>query len=347
MEIIRGKQIRAQKVVIYGVEKIGKSTLASKFPAPLFIDVEGGTSHLDVARLPKPSSWEMMKSQLRQFDGDRRGFQTLVIDTADWAARLCIEHICAVGDDKGPKSGLEAFGWGKGYQYLAEEFGRLLNFLSELTETGVNVVMLAHAGIRRHEQPDEDGSYDRWELKMPRITAPLVKEWADMILFANFKTIVVATEDETRKGKGARRVLYTQHHACWDAGNRHDLPAEVDMTWEAIAHCFPTVGKAPAKPAPVVAPPADEIPGLSPAEKESDAAGCNNEDKAGNVQFNSPLYDLIKSSGVTVAEVEAAVIGEGIMPAGSKLDNYPDDLVKRIVSGWSIITQIINENKRK
>lgn len=53
MEIIRGVIPCAKKVVIYGPEGIGKSTFASKFPDPVFIDTEGSTNSMDVARLPK------------------------------------------------------------------------------------------------------------------------------------------------------------------------------------------------------------------------------------------------------------------------------------------------------
>ena len=44
-----GKIETAKKVVIYGPEGIGKSTLASKFPRPVFIDCEGSTNELDVS----------------------------------------------------------------------------------------------------------------------------------------------------------------------------------------------------------------------------------------------------------------------------------------------------------
>ena len=64
MEIIRGKIPCAKKVVIYGPEGIGKSTFASKFPVPLFIDTEGSTKDMDVARTPTPSSWAMLKEQI-------------------------------------------------------------------------------------------------------------------------------------------------------------------------------------------------------------------------------------------------------------------------------------------
>ncbi|VGS15292.1 phage protein [Streptococcus pyogenes] len=40
MQITRGKRARAQRVVIYGPEGIGKSSFAAQFPEPLFIDTE-------------------------------------------------------------------------------------------------------------------------------------------------------------------------------------------------------------------------------------------------------------------------------------------------------------------
>ena len=54
--ITTGKVETAKKVVIYGPEGIGKSTLAARFPQPLFIDTEGSTKELDVARLPAPTA---------------------------------------------------------------------------------------------------------------------------------------------------------------------------------------------------------------------------------------------------------------------------------------------------
>ena len=85
MQITRGKQPGAQKVVLYGPEGIGKSTFASKFPDPVFIDTEGSTRHLDVARLPKPSSWNLLMSAVKYVRDNPSVCKTLVIDTLDWA----------------------------------------------------------------------------------------------------------------------------------------------------------------------------------------------------------------------------------------------------------------------
>lgn len=219
MEIIRGKIPGAKKVVVYGPEGIGKSTFASRFPEPLFIDTEGSTKELDVARTPAPSSWTMLKEQVRYVIGHPEICRTLVIDTIDWAEQLCVEDICTSHQ----KKGIEDFGYGNGYVYVREEFGRFLNLLNDVVEKGIHVVLTAHAQMRKFEQPDELGAYDRWEMKLGKKTSsqttPLVKEWADMLLFANYKTYSVAVDDKGKKHKaqGGKRVMYTQHHPCWDA----------------------------------------------------------------------------------------------------------------------------------
>lgn len=194
MQITKGKRARAQKVVVYGPEGIGKSTFAAQFPEPLFIDTEGSTDNMDVSRLDKPSSYTMLKNEIAWVKANPTVCKTLVIDTIDWAESLVIADVCA----QHGKKGIEDFGWGNGYTYTKEEMGRLLNQLGELVDLGINVVLTAHAQMRKFEQPDEMGSYDRWELKLGKKTssqtAPLVKEWADMVLFANYKTVVMTAD---------------------------------------------------------------------------------------------------------------------------------------------------------
>lgn len=225
MQITRGKIPSALKILIYGAEGIGKSTLASQFPDPVFIDTEGSTKQLDVARLPVPETWGDIISQVK-YIANNDVCKTLVIDTADWAEMLCIKALC------GSKS-IEDFGYGKGYVMLAERFQELLTELNKVIASGVHVVLTAHAQMRKFEQPDEMGAYDRWELKMQKKTAPLVKEWSDMILFCNYLTHVVE-KDGKKKAQGGERVMYTTHHPCWDAKNRFGLPDMLPMSFDSI-----------------------------------------------------------------------------------------------------------------
>ena len=233
--INRGIVPTAKKVVIYGPEGIGKTTFAARFPNPVFIDTEGSTKEYDVARFPAPTSWQMLLDEVAEVKKNPQICRTLVIDTADWAESACFAHVISAGQVKS----IEDFGYGKGYVKAKEEFGKLLNELTEVVNAGVNVVVTAHAAMRKFEQPDEMGSYDRWEMKLytsqKTNIAALLKEWADMVLFANYKTFAVKDKNSNKaKAQGGQRVMYTTHHPCWDAKNRYGLPEILPLEYEGI-----------------------------------------------------------------------------------------------------------------
>ena len=83
LNIITGVIIRALKIIIYGVEGVGKSTLAAQFPDPLFIDVEGGTSQMNVRRIQRPATWEELLSLIIEVAKTPGICKTLVLDTLD------------------------------------------------------------------------------------------------------------------------------------------------------------------------------------------------------------------------------------------------------------------------
>ena len=74
---------------------------------------------------------------------------------------------------------------------------------------GINPVVIAHGKPRKYELPEEQGQFDRWEMKLTKQCAPLVKEWCDVLLFCNYKTFVITTENNTKKASGGKRVMYT------------------------------------------------------------------------------------------------------------------------------------------
>lgn len=363
MRIIRGKLPSAKKVVIYGPEGIGKSTFASKFPDPVFIDTEGSTKDMDVARFETPTSWQMLIDQIRYVKANPGICKTLVIDTADWAEQMCVKDIC----DRNGKKGIEDFGYGNGYVYAKEEFGRFLNSLSEVVDAGVNVVITAHAQIRKFEQPDEMGAYDRYELKLGKKTSsqtsPLVKEWADMVLFANYKTMSVSADDKGKKHKaqGGRRVMYTSHHPCWDAKNRYGLPEEVPFEYESIRHIIePDSASAPQTPvqqaAPVITQPENNKPAKPP--KESTPTSITGEqmnlpldDKPQEPPFAEPdtaipkaLRDLMVNNQVDEWEIQNAVAARGYFPSDMPIRDYPEDFISGVLVGaWGQVFGMIKQ----
>ncbi|MCD8299568.1 MAG: ATP-binding protein [Clostridiales bacterium] len=311
LNIKNGKIPRPQKVVIYGAEGVGKTTLASKFPDPLFVDTEGGTAHMDVRRIDRPATWEELLSIVGEVAATKGVCKTLVIDTADWVEQLAIKYVCG----KYRKAGIEEFGYSKGYVYLAEEFSRLLAALDKVIASGTHVVVTAHAKMRKFEQPDEMGAYDRWETKLTKQVAPLLKEWCDMLLFCNYKTFVVQSDNAMEKAKvqGGKRVMYTTHHPCWDAKNRHGLPEELDLEFSGIAHLFKENADISAAP---------EAPGQSPIDE---------------------LRAMIVEAGVTDADVQKVVSDKGHYAVDVPLTDYTDKFISGwVIKYWPQILDIIN-----
>lgn len=348
MQITSGKIAAAQKVIVYGPEGIGKTTFASQFPSPLFIDTEGSTKHLDVRRLPNPVSWSMLMQEVEHVRTHPNLCATLVIDTADWAEKLCMEHICAMNK----WTSIETPGYGKGYVVLAEEYGRLLNLLSQVVDQGIHVVLTAHAMMRKFEQPDEMGAYDRWELKLQKKTAPMLKEWADMLLFANYKTYVVNVDGQgTAKGKnkaqGGGRVLYTSHHPAWDAKNRVGLIEELPFNFSAIAEHIPGgVERAWAVEEPPPAPPqsAPEAPQAAAAEPALEATipGVTRPDG-----IPDSLWQLMETYQVTEEQIRYAVFKRsGIYPYETPLSRYDPGYVEGVLVGaWDQVYGFVQQLK--
>lgn len=234
MKIIRGPVREPAKVVLYGVEGIGKTTLASEFPNPLFIDTEDGSKHLDVARVMCPE-WGDLTLALAELAVETHGFQTVVIDSVDWAAAACEKALC----EKHGKKSIEDWPYGRGYKMLAEQFAALLDAADRVVAAGLHVVLVAHAKVQRTSPPDLTEGYDRYELDLDKRLAPGVKEWSDAVLFCNYKTRLVEGQDGRTKAIGGKdRILYAERSAAYDAKNRFGLPEESPMTIDALRPLF-------------------------------------------------------------------------------------------------------------
>ena len=86
--------------------------------------------------------------------------------------------------------------------------------------------------------PEQSGNFDHYELKLTRQTAPMLKEWSDLLLFCDYETVLKTAENKTKQPTGGRRVMYTTHSPVFDAKNRNGLPEVLPMEYGAIAHLF-------------------------------------------------------------------------------------------------------------
>jgi hypothetical protein len=226
--ITRGKQDKPIRVILYGVEGVGKSTFAAQAPNPVFLCAEDGTSHLDVARFPSPNSWTEVLEAIRVLTHEDHSFKTLVIDTLDWLEPLCWAHVC----QHHGKQSIEDFGYGKGYVIALEQWRQFLGRLDTLVRSRqMHVVMVAHGTVRRVDDP-QTGPFDRYRMKLHDKTSDVMREWVDAVLFARHEVVTFERNGKTRGRSSGARVIHTTWTAAYDAKNRFDLPETLPLAWD-------------------------------------------------------------------------------------------------------------------
>lgn len=236
--LVRGKQSQPTKVTIYGPEGIGKTTFGAGAPKAIFLGAEDGTAQLDVTRFPTPETWQEMLDAVRVLANEAHSFETLVVDTLDWAEPMLWAHICR--RDEQPN--IEAYGFGKGYGAALDEWRVFLAALEAMRRAKrMHVVFVAHAWIKSFKNPEGD-DFDRYEMKLHNKAAGLLKEWSDAVLFANYETFA-SKDAKTKRVRGVdtgARLLYTQRRAAYDAKNRYGLPETMPLAWADFAASMET-----------------------------------------------------------------------------------------------------------
>lgn len=324
-EVKSGVIPKAQKVILYGPEGIGKSSLAAQFPNPVFIDTEGSTDKLEVNRLKKPTSWTELL-QMLDWIKQQRQFSTVIIDTADWAQRLAEQE---VNQQYGVQS-IADIGYGNGYVYMKDKFGNFLDKMQDMADAGINAVLTAHAQIVKFEDPGELGAYDRYELKLAKRSnadvSAMAKEWADTILFMNYKVISVKADDSGKKYKaqGGQRVMYTTHRPAWDAKNRDNLSEELPLDYSSIAHIIPDMLQSATPTQPVTETPVTNAKvDESGFEVNQEPMTPAQQEVLKNMKLNEvipqALRDLMTANNVTEDEILAIAAYKGFFPIGTDI----------------------------
>lgn len=238
----------------------------------------------------------------------------------------------------------------------------------------------------KFEQPDEMGAYDRWELKLGNKTtaktAALVKEWADMVLFLNYKTFSIAADEKGKKfkGQGGARVIYTTHNPAWDAKNRQGLPDEIPLDYSYIAHIFagttqiqqPIQQQNYGQPMPQVPQQSMQDPTqvntrstmppeqaqqpiqepVQPPIQQEPVQPIQNEPVAQNTTIQldpsipPALRDLMLQNGVTEEDIQMVVSAKGYYPVGTPISNYDPGFIDGVlVAAWPQVLSQIQEMK--
>lgn len=232
----KGQQLPS-RMIVHGVEGVGKTSFAANAPAPIVLMSKGETGLetlidnrqlAETPHFPECMSWSDALGSVESLLTEEHPHKTLVIDTINGLERLCHEHVCQrdYNGDWG-KSGFTSYM--QGYDVACADWRVLLALLDRLREEKrMGIIGLCHTKVTAFRNP-EGADFDRFQPAVHAKTWELTHRWADTVLFANY---YVATEkqDGRNKGKGGQnRVLYTVRHAAYDAKNRAGLPEEIEM----------------------------------------------------------------------------------------------------------------------
>lgn len=122
--------------LIYGEKKIGKTSLASRFPDTLMCMFEPGGKALSIMQLEIPS-WAHFRKLNDTLEEKEHKYKTICVDTGSIAYEKCQEYVCVKNEFEHPSD--EAYG--KGWKKLSDEF---TSQMTKIMMHGTGFVVLAH-----------------------------------------------------------------------------------------------------------------------------------------------------------------------------------------------------------
>ena len=226
-----GVKILPPRIMLYGPHGLGKTTFGASAPKPVFVLTEDGLGQLDVPHFPVAENLTAVLEALKTLEGDH-SYQTCVLDSLDWLDTLIWKDIEKKFDAKD-------LAYGKGAVIAADYWRTILNLLNKLRTKGMLTILLAHSEIKRFDSPEVE-PYDRFQPKLQARSSAIVMEWADVVLFANYKTVVTSSEigfnQSVKRGVSTgERLMYTSERPAFIAKNRYSLPDFMPLTWESFA----------------------------------------------------------------------------------------------------------------
>lgn len=237
-ELVVGTQETPPRVVVYGPHGIGKSTLGSLMPAPIFISTEDGLDNIDTVSFPTAENIEEVADSIRKLIKLPHDFKTAIVDSADWLVEpLITQEVESTHEEK-------ELAYGKGSILVAEAFREILQGLDILRKKhDMNVLLLAHSQVVRFDSPISE-PYDRYEPKLPKRCNAILQEWSDVIAFAGFRVMVKKTDvgfnrEVSRGITTGERLLHFVETPGYIAKNRYECPDSASMDIETFMDLIP------------------------------------------------------------------------------------------------------------
>jgi hypothetical protein len=252
------------RMIIAGVEKMGKTTFSSGAPAALLVPLEVGYAGVNVAKTPMLQTYEEVLAFLFEVTQlAQRGqfpYKTIIFDSATALERHIHDYVLRLdptykaGESKTATMESAHGGYGKGYT-LANSIldGLLKQFDMLAVNAGINIVLTCHVFSSKITDPTV-GEYDSWDLLLhsPKNQKTygkreLLTQWADVIGFLYdpvFLVTAVKSNMTRAMSQNKGRILGLSRTPAYTAGNRFGIIGEISVPappangWNAFAECL-------------------------------------------------------------------------------------------------------------
>lgn len=238
-----GQAQKPPRILVYGTHGVGKTSFAASAPNPIFLQLEDGLGQIDAPTFGLLKTFDEIMEAIGSLYSEDHDFQTLVIDSLDWAEPAVWTQVCTVNK----WDNIEQAGYGKGYIAALDAWRMIFDGLNALRdEKNMTIVMIAHSDVKRFDSPETE-PYDRFQIKLHKSASALVQEHVDCVFFANYRVSTIKTEVGFKKTVvrgvgGGERLLYTNERPGFLAKNRYAMPNTLPMSWEAVAEHIPFLG---------------------------------------------------------------------------------------------------------
>lgn len=219
------RNLRGKFLLVYGLPKVGKTTLLSKLPHSLILAFEAGTNALNNAYVQPIKKWTDAKSVLRELrkEAVQEKFHFIGIDTADIAWSLCEKYIC----QQNQVQNLGDIPWGKGYALCKQEFE---DYFREIAQLGYGICFVSHSAEKTMK--DEKGNdYTSLAPALPSRPYDIVNKMVDIIGY--IRAVKNYDTGETKT------YIFLRGDDRFVAGSRFKyIEPKVDFTYDAIANAI-------------------------------------------------------------------------------------------------------------
>jgi len=235
----------APRITIYGKPGVGKSTLASQFPDPLFLLTE--ENGLDgVKKLPVITEFKQLWSTIKALLAEKElPFKTLVVDSISKLDSMVVRYILEtepLNKTGQPPSSLNAAcgGYGAGFAKAQMIHRSLKAMLDQFRAKGIAVIYISHVDISKHKAPDSE-DYDIYTIVMNHNKSREVYiDDVDLVAFCRLKSYTSETESgRVLVRSTSDRVIHVGVNDGHVSKNRFNMPDELPMSFKAMAEHIP------------------------------------------------------------------------------------------------------------